>query len=135
MTRSTGSDVHWFRQRLVEAARLLAADYNDQVAALPTFDHVPDELLNEFGEAFLLARQALDAGLLTPHQFAIALDLDQACEALPVSEDYHEALAAVRNAQEWEALRVKARELLKALGEEVRLPDLSHAVYVPARRG
>ena len=127
---SSGNNVGWFRHLLVEAARLLAADYKDQVAALPSFVHVPDELLSEYAEAFLLAPQVLDAGLVTSDQFAIAEHLDRACAAMHVDEVYDDALAAVQHDPAWQDLRRKARELLVALGEDLRLPDLSHAVYV-----
>lgn len=123
-------DPEWSRSVLVECARLLAADFEAQRAALPDFVHVPDELLLEFDYAVSVAWAALEGGRITPEQHAQAVALNQACGAVVVPSDYAAALAAVRDGPEWAALRAQARALLAALGEDVRPPDLSHGTYV-----
>lgn len=122
-----------WRHMLVEAARLLAADPQVQEASLPSFVHVPDELLLTFGDAFLLAPRALEAGAITEEQFRMAAQLDRACEQTEVPEHYPDALEAVRQSASWAILREQANALLDSLGEERRPPDLDHVVYVSTR--
>jgi hypothetical protein len=49
---------------LVSALQLLALDYDLQVASLPTFVHVPDELALNFGDCFVLVPQMQRAALV-----------------------------------------------------------------------
>ena len=123
-------DAKYQRRLLVETTWLLAADFPIQVAALPDFVHVPDELLLEYDSAFALVPQLFEAGLLSSEQFALAEAFNTSLDALVVDEDYEVALAAVERSPEWEAVREQARVLLAALGESLCPPDMSHAIYV-----
>lgn len=120
----------WCRQQLVEATQLLAADFAGQVAALPSFVHVPDEVLLHYDDAFLLMPQVLEAGLITAEQAAVAEAMHQALDTISVPQDYAVALRALEHAPEWAALRAQARALLKALDEPLRAPEFSQTVYV-----
>ncbi len=121
-----------WRHTLVEAARLLAAEPHVQESSLPSFVHVADELLLTFGEAFRLARGALEAGAITEEQFRLAAQLDRACERMKVEENYGDALQSVHRSPTWARLREQASALLAALGAERLPPNLDHVGYVSA---
>lgn len=121
-----------WRHLLVEAARLLAADPHVQELTLPSFVHLADELLQTFGDAFLLALGALRAGAITEEQFRSSAQLDRACERTNVEENDPDALQSVHRSSLWAHLREQGGALLDALGEERLPPSLDHVAYVPA---
>jgi hypothetical protein len=112
--------------------QLLAADFESQVKALPDFVHVPDEVLNEYGNSFLLAKQVPEVELIDKSQYTMMQELDNALDDVPISESYEDALEAM-SSTEWEAIRIKASDVLRSLGVEKRTPDLTHNVYVQGR--
>lgn len=114
----------WCRRQLVEAAQLIAVGPDSHAAALPDFVHAPDELRLVWDDAFILAPQVHDAGLITDEAFRLATALDERINAAPVAPDYEEAMAAIASSPEWVVVREQARVLVEALGAEVEPPDL-----------
>jgi hypothetical protein len=53
-----------FREMLIESVQLLAADFDAQVAALPAFVVVADEVALTFDDCYQLLDQIVAAGLL-----------------------------------------------------------------------
>lgn len=58
-------DPQWFLEMLVDSLRLAALPADQQVAALPDFVHVPDEVALLYDDAWRLVPQIREAGLLT----------------------------------------------------------------------
>ena len=123
-------DPSWCRHQIVEAARLAGFDFPDQQSALPSFVHLPDEVIIGVEEARRFAPRAHSAGSITSDQLALVIEIDQLLDALPVDQDYPAALRQMESASEWATLRMKARALLTALGEELGPPDPGTVVYV-----
>ena len=119
----------WCRHQLVEAAQLLAVGPDGHAAALPDFVHVPDELRLVWHDAFVLAPQVRDAGLISADTFRLAASVDEAIKAAPVVHDYDAALQTIAKSPEWDLVRDRAQALARALGVEAEPPDLQ-AGYV-----
>jgi hypothetical protein len=127
-------DCNRYLSKIIESIQLLAADYDTQVKSLPDFVHVPDEVLLEYGDSFLLAKQVLVAGLIDASQYVRMQELCDAIDDIAVPAQYDEALAAMKSHPSWQVLRSKAADVLRALGIEKRPPDLSHITYVNTKR-
>ena len=126
-----------FLQRLVDALRLAASDYETQVRALPP-DQVctADEIAITYGDSFLLAGQILSAGLITQRQYDELKALDGFFSAMSGQEHAELwTLDALREGAEWMEVRTRARKLLDVLGVAHAPPDLSWIVFVPSRPG
>jgi hypothetical protein len=110
-----------FRYReLIEGLRFIASPYAVQVAALPDFVDVPDEIANATPSDAWTGLAA--KGLLDADQLAALRRFDADLAALDVSHDVE--------GPAFEALRQCARELLDRLGEAYRAPDLGHVIWV-----
>jgi hypothetical protein len=131
---SDAEDCNRYLSKIVESIQLLAADFDTQVKSLPDSVHVPDEVLLEYGDSFLLAKQVLAAGLIDNSQYARMQDLSDATDGIVVPEDYSEALGAMKSHPSWQMLRSKAADALQSLGIEKRPPDLSHITYGKIKR-
>lgn len=114
----------WCRRQLTEAAQLLAVGPEGHAAALHNFVHVPDELRLVWADAYALAAQVRDAGLVSAEAARLAASVDDAVKAAPVLRDYDTALRAIAEAPEWATVRDRARELVRALGAEAEPPSL-----------
>lgn len=130
-------DIERYLAKLVEALRLLAADYDTQVSVLPPFVDVPSEVASTFGDdAFVLADQVVKAGRITREQYAKMKEIDDVLAEM--SRKKHAelwSLGALRDRPEWHRVRAMAREALVSLGTPLRSPDLSWVAYVPGRQG
>lgn len=127
-TMNTNSKTEAIYIILLEGIQLLAADFENQVAALPGFVHVPDEVLNEFCESFHLATRALDAGRITPEQYQQMGALHSKLALINVSNDYSEALYDMKHGAQWDALRMEARQVLEALKVPLTTPNLGDKI-------
>ena len=114
---------------LVDALRLVAISAEAQIASLPDFVCVTDEVATTFGDAYLLVPQ-LERGGLVSTAAAVALErLDDFFEAMP--ED--DALAEPESLSShpfWAKARTLAADSLRLLDEEVRPPELSTIRWV-----
>jgi len=119
----------WFLEALIESLRLMAADYETQVAALPQFVCVADEIATTYDETYLLVDQIVAAGLIDPAIVARFANIDEQTEAMSERTELW-TLDTLRTAPEWQNLRTQARDILAALGESPRPPSLEWITYV-----
>ena len=113
---------------VVSALQLVAAEAGEQVAALPAFVHVPDEVALTFDDAMALVPHLLAAGLLDDAAVAQLVALDTALQAITVW-----SVAALHDEAAWHDVRQRARALCRQLGLARGPIDLSWGVYVPGR--
>ncbi len=120
--------------RLIEVLRLLAAPYEVQRAALPDFVHLPDEIANNLDNVLPFMDQLADAGLLNPEQVAEIQKIDSIF-ARKSDGDVPSfwTLDAMRDSDEWAAIRTLARKVLHALHQPMRAPNLSWLQYARGR--
>lgn len=108
-------NARWARRELVEALRLLAAPYVDQVAALPMGVAIPDEVALTFDDAFgIVERSTLPDEVL---QLLLEIDADLTSMSQRPSGELWQLSALAEDAS-WDRLRSKARLVLTAMGEE-----------------
>ena len=132
----------WAWDRMVDALRLLALPADTQVAALPSFVEVPDELALSFDEAYRALTVDGLTGAFSASQLTALAEIDRSLEemsrpprgALAWTPELLELSAWTIDAlyadERWGWLRRSARRLLRALGVESGRPDLSHTIYV-----
>jgi hypothetical protein len=122
---------HWCLEMLIASLQLMAADVDDQIAALPWFVSVADEVAITFGEAYILRGWIEDAELIDPG-LVPKLDAIEK-QTVAMSGQAHPEFwtdEALRTFPEWQQLRVQAREILADLGIELAPPNLSTITYV-----
>ena len=116
-------------RNLVEALLLMAAPASEQMAALPDWIAMPDEIALLFDDAFVVLEPGdLPAGRW-PQIEAIATRL-ATLEEKPRESVW--TLDALVRSTEWEDLRIAAQEALSALGVSPRAPQIDPGNYVPA---
>lgn len=135
---ATGStrakQIERYRSQLVETLRLLAADFETQVDALPRFVHIPDEIALLFGDEFLLAYQILAAGRLTSEQYAGLEEIDDFLDKISGHQHLEIwTLEALERRPEWQRIRSRARDILNMLGEPLAKLNLDWVTYVSSR--
>ncbi len=121
-------DPKQFWRMLVSSVQLLAADYEEQVATLPDFVHVPDELALNFDDVWVLVPQIRAAGLLDE---SAAAQLEELHQSLGGLADW--TLDALRNDPRWATIREQARAALAAMHEPRGPIDLSWGSYVAGK--
>jgi hypothetical protein len=93
----------------------MAADYESQVASLPTFVDVTDEIVQ--------------AGHLDPSIVPMLDRIDGHSAAISDRDDVW-TLDALRTDPVWDDLRCRARDVMAAIGVEQSPPDMSFVTYV-----
>jgi hypothetical protein len=114
---------------LIESLRLLAADYEIQVNALPKAVHVPDELALTFGDSFSLVEQNRECVPLNSEQWNQLQEISQILEQMAQRKELW-TLQSVKSDLEWEEMRVRARKLLGSMDQAIMPPDLAHLQYI-----
>src|SRR5918994_5185077 len=123
------SDKQWVIDNLVETLRLMASPYPEQVAALPEWVAIPDEVGLLFEDAY---------GVLESDEFPP--------DVQPLLEAINERLSSMMDqprdvlwtrlaleiAPEWEMLRQEARRTLDAWRMPMQPPRIDPGAYVPA---
>lgn len=120
--------------RLIESVELLAADFDVQHGALPSFVLIPDEVALTFDSAMGGIEQIRDAGLLTSEQIEYLMSINAILDAM--SDGGHEAFwtsEAMKHDPTWNRLRILARKALRSLNQQIREPDLGWMHYIPSR--
>jgi len=113
---------------LVESLRLVAAPYDEQVAAVPAFADLADEVATTFGDAYLLVPQLVRRGFVSEGAAGAIKRLDDWFCEMP-RDGSVAGNNSLRYSPFWSAARVLACEALAALKEEMRPPDLRHIFY------
>lgn len=115
-------------KELIEGLRLMASPYDVQVASLPDFSHVPDEILNAIpSDAW---NHMAEVGLISAAVLDDLRSLNSYLDEISLPEDYEGMLSQVRCGVAFEELRAKARELLMKLGEKCQAPNFWHVVWI-----
>jgi hypothetical protein len=122
-----------FLEMLVDALRLAALSPNEQIAALPDFVDVPFEIAQTYNDAWVLAPQIREAGLLTADQYASLERIDRLFEEMSDAslEDLW-TIEAVRKDPLWERSRELATEALSSLGRSTGRPRFEGITWIPA---
>jgi hypothetical protein len=118
-------------EQLIDVLELLAADADQQIASLPDFVVVTDELALLFSDAVLVARSG--PHLMSTSTWTAVEDLSAMLErmsAVPAlwSDD------ALRGAPEWSRVRSDARSILAERGQPPVPSRLIGLHYVPGSR-
>ena len=111
---------------LIGSLQLLAADADDQLAFLPDFVVATDEVAGDFYDASLLLPQLEEGGLVKRSAGDVVRQVKKLLDSkptIPPGPVDHYA-ARLRNDDFWARARVAAKEALRALNEEVVLPEL-----------
>ena len=74
-------------RQLIEAIRLVAVSYDDQVTCLPSFVHMPDEIALSYNDRYLLVPQFIDQGLLRKEDIGELVEIDALFERLSGSHN------------------------------------------------
>ena len=117
---------------LIEALRLLAADYHTQKSLFPDYVLVPEEIALVFHDCVLLGDHLVSSGLLTNHQLESVAAIDRELELRSNQEqkDFWTE-QALRSSETWEKIRRRAQEALGLLGSRMALPRLDWLTFVP----
>jgi hypothetical protein len=128
-------DEQRYLTKLIQSLHLVAADAESQIAVLPPFVCVADEVALTYCDSYLLVNQIVEAGLLdrafVPRLAAMEMQMSR------MSGQEHTDLwtdKALRTRPEWESLRVQARAILADLGIELAPPDLGWITSVGGNR-
>ena len=117
---------YWYKE-LVEGLRLMASEYHVQKESLPTFVHLPDEVLNALViESF---PTMLEHRLINKHQFEVLTNFYNHLDEIELPEDYDEMLQSLKSGEQFQNIRVQALKMLESLGFNLEKPRIS-AVYV-----
>lgn len=113
---------------LVQALKLVALPYQDQVRSLPPHVVVADEIALTYSAAYDTCKPAIEAGSMFPKNIVMILaEIDAMFSSMSDRPDLWstQALQADHN---WHAQRQRAGNALELLGEDpVGPPDLSIA--------
>lgn len=115
------------KERMIEALKLVACSVDAQIAALPDFVVVADEVALIFDDQF----RAVDLDSCTAIVRDGLITIDRHLSEMSNTKSIW-TIDALRTADEWASLRITAAEILSALGVAVSPPDLSWATYVRA---
>ena len=101
---------------LVESLRLVASDIEDQIKALPSFVHLPDEIALTYDDEFSQADQIHQAGLINDSIMEKLKALESLFDHMSDNKELwtHQALA---NSPEWAEPRRMARDILHDLDQ------------------
>jgi hypothetical protein len=124
-----------YRANVVSALRLVVLTADEQVAALPEFVHVPDEVALIYDDAYRLVPPLTAGEFLTPEQAAALDRLDRHFASM--TESSNKALwtiAAMATGEQWATSRALARDALASLGESPGAPDFEGTRWIQGRR-
>ena len=128
----TGDDPQWALRQLVDALRLVALPADEQVAALPPFVHVPDEIVLYYDDAFQRLPGVLEVGVLREDQAEPLRALDELFAEMTDAPDkaWVWTLPAVENDQRWARTRTLAVAALTAVGAVPDQPQFASTVWM-----
>lgn len=120
-------------ERLIEALRLAASEYDVQISVLPDFVHKTDEIALTYGEIYDHVPELSRRGFISKDQLA---DLDRLYAIIHRMSDDHSlwSLEALKTAPEWKLVRDLATSILRSLGKSVDRPKLGWIEYIPGKQ-
>lgn len=121
-------------EMVVDALRLVALPADEQIAALPDFVDVPDEVLQLYEDAWVLVPQIREAGLLSDEEHEALARLDRHHTTLAGIDEHDGFWTAegMRNDERWARSRQLAREALDCLGRPLGKPAFRGVTWIPA---
>jgi hypothetical protein len=127
-------DPQWCLEQVVDSLRLAALPAEEQIAALPDFVHVPDEVALLYNDAFRLVPQIREAGLITDEQQGSLVRLNRHYERMSNATDKDSlwTVEAMQSDERWEKSRRLAAEALAALGRDAGTPRFEGTTWVSA---
>lgn len=114
---------------IIESVKLVAAPHEIQIAALPKFVLVTDEIALTFGDAYLLVPQLVTSGLIDPIAARALKDLDDWFDQMPQDGSVVDT-KSLESHEFWKTARRLAATALNALGHQISPPNLSHVKWV-----
>lgn len=118
---------------LLQSLHLLAASYEQQMQAFPSFVHVPDEVALVFSDAYLFVPELTQACLITTDQSADLAQVEQVLDHMSQRKEVW-TVDALKTSPQWKEVRQLAHKLLDSFHEPNRPPDLFWLQYVPDHR-
>jgi hypothetical protein len=120
-------------ERFVEVLKLVASPFDAQVATLPNFVVVADEIALLYSDELKLAKAQGVLDRLSGEVQAGLAGLDDEIEQMSGEADLW-TNESLKTAAQWTKLREQARQILSLLGREPGLPKLSWTTYVEGSR-
>ncbi len=108
---------------LIWALRALCQYAQTQASLYPSFVHVPDELVEDFGEAFDALEEA------TKNRWPKLFELDSAIMNKSGQLEFWTTVALSKH-RFWDDLRVLSRSTLLEMGETTLCPNPSAKIFV-----
>lgn len=105
-------------KRVVESLKLLSASEKQQEEYLPEFADIPDDVTSSFENAFLLLPQLIDSNKFSNSSIASLLRLHNKLQWCLRNIDLDDF-----SNEEWNNVRVLAKETLQIIGESFEKPD------------
>jgi hypothetical protein len=123
-----------FLETVVDALRLVALPAEEQIAVLPDFVAVPDEVLQLYEDAWVLVPQIREADLLTDEQYEALARLDRHHTTMAGIDEHDRFWTAegMRNDKRWAMSRQLAGEALDRLGRPLGKPAFRGVTWIPA---
>lgn len=117
---------------VVDALRLAALPAEQQIAFLPDFVHVPDEVALLYDDAWVRVPWVRDAGLLTDDQYEALARLDRHYEQMTnaAEKDWLWTVEAMQGDDRWTTSRQLATDALAALGRQPAPPQFPGTAWV-----
>jgi hypothetical protein len=127
-------DPQWCLEQVVDSLRLAALPAEQQIAVLPDFVHVPQEVSLLYDDALMLVPWIREAGLITDEQEEALARLRRLHieMAAAIDNDLLWTVEAMRSDERWEQGRGLATEALAALGRDLGRPSLGDTTWVSA---
>jgi hypothetical protein len=125
-------DLQGVRALLVEALRLVAATPDEQIAALPTWVAVADEIALVYEDHYLMVPALIEGGLITAGQEEPLKALDALFDQMTDAADREAVwkVEAIYDDERWEKARELARAALQRLGEHPAPPEIDGYVQL-----
>ncbi len=117
-------NINYQRTKIIESIKLLALPYSEQIICFPDFVDVPFEVLDTFGNNFLVLPQLIENHCFSYQGIAWLLRLNNLINML-VNDIELKNLEEeqFKNHPKWKSLRLMARDTLIELGEEIGKPN------------
>ena len=118
-----------FYNNLVQSLRLAASPYEIQITSMPAFVEIPDEIALLFSDAYLMAPNLQEDGMISSQALIMLNELEK--ELNEMSED--KSLWTLESLQKnslWSKIRGIARTILTELKEPYDKPNLDFVDWV-----
>lgn len=115
------------KKKLIESLKLLSLAFEEQSQCFPDFVDVPFEVIDDYGNAFLLLPSLIEAEFFN---YAIIANLVRLHNLITFTanraefKDLEENRFA--NSEEWNVVRRLSRETLQLMREPIEKPDLKY---------